>query len=141
MTTNFEPLYVPGRRLLLQFPESSDLGHLEIRAAGDLTAEFTYHDSEPNPFWIRFNRAYAYRYLTQSLCTEFHVDHSIDQLVELTESEWRDQILSQARISAPLRHYMFFAEDHGALEVLAVDYEIGGRPPLPPEYQPEENDE
>lgn len=140
MANRFEPVVAGDRRLLFEFPECSDLAELEIRYTDDLVALFNYGGSADD-FSIRFDRTYVYRYLTQSLCTEFHVDNSIDQLVELTESQWREEVLSQSRTGATLRHFLFFAEDHGALEVLALDYETGGRDPLPPQFQPDATDE
>jgi hypothetical protein len=140
MTDKFEPIVAADRRLLFEFPECSDRGDLEIHHVHDLVALFKYAESG-DEFWIRFDRTYAYRYLTQSMCTEFHVDQSIDQLVELTESQWSQEVLSEASNSADFRHFLFFAEDHGALEVLAADYDTGGRSPLPPEHQPDDDDE
>jgi hypothetical protein len=138
MTTEFEPLIAGDRRLLFEFPERSDLGNIDIKyAQGELVARITYHDEVPpdNEFWIKFRFPTAYKYHHQSHCDEFHVDHSIDQLVELTQSAWRDEVESWATESAVLRHFLFFAEDHGALEVLAENYETGGRHPRPPQYQ------
>lgn len=142
MIDRFEPIVAGNRRLLFEFPECSDRADLEIRLTDDLVVLFKYHDAESDDvFWIRFDRTYAYQYYNQSVSNEFHVDHSIDQLVEILESEWRTKVAKRATASATIRHFLFFAEDHGALEVLASDYETGGRPPLPPEYQTEEDDE
>lgn len=134
MSADFEPLTAGDRRLLFRFPERSDMGNIDIHFAGGLTATLRYQD--PNDmFWIAFRNTSAYKFHTDSHCTEFHIKHSIDQLVELTQSAWRDEVESWATESAVLRHFLFFAEDHGALEVLAENYETGGRPARPPQFQ------
>jgi len=123
------------RRAILRFPESADLGQLEVRDGDDLTATIEYETAGPQTsFSMTFQNARAYRFRAEIYCTLYHLTDTYDQLIEIEGSSWQSEIAAASTDSHwTLRHFMFYAESHGCLEVLAESVEHGGIPPLPPD--------
>ena len=132
---SIDDLATEKRRPILQFREDSHLGQLEVRHDGaNLIARIKYDiDAKEDTFWIRFPRARAYRYHAEVHCTTYHLSEVFEQLAEITGSRWQTEVEAASTTSMwTLRHFMFYADSHGCLEVLAADFETGGMKPLPP---------
>lgn len=124
------------RKAMLQFPEQSDLGQLEIHdVGGDILATIKYDiDSSNSMFWMKFNNVRAYRYHAESHCTMYHLKGSYETLLEIQGSQWQQDVRAASKTSQwTLRHFMFYAESHGCFEVLAESVEHGGLRALPPD--------
>jgi hypothetical protein len=134
-TTNGDTLDTETRRPILRFPESADLGQLEVHDSADLTATIEYEiDAPGTTFWMRFRNSKAYRFRAEPYCTLYHLTDTYDQLIEIEGSNWLAEIQAASTVGIrALRHFMFYAESHGCLEVLADSVEHGGIPPLPPD--------
>jgi len=124
------------RRPILRFGEQSDLGQLDVHDVGaDLLATVKYDiDSSNRLFWMKFNSARAYRFHAEAHCTLYHITDAYEKLIEIDGSRWQTEVKAASKTSMwTLRHFMFYAESHGCLEVLAESVEHGGIPPLPPD--------
>lgn len=70
---------------------------------------------------LRFEQVVATRYTTESLCTPWHVEGAYDQLVEVMESDWLEQLDPSRRgnLYEPLHHFLVYVDDFGAYEFAA----------------------
>lgn len=90
-------------------------------------------------FTLIFHNVAAYRYRRTPYATRWHWSNTIDQLVEIGNSQWTKELLADrerpVNDQPVVRHFMFNATDHGFYEVLAEGYETQGAKPLQPSNQ------
>lgn len=126
-----------SRWALARFPEASDEGSVEIRLSDNLAAVFEYDDAQV--FWVHFTGISAVRFRESSFSPEQNMVMCFDQLVEVFNSRWVEEVKANLRTPRQpriLRHFMFYVALYGCVEVLAEDWETGGMPALPPDqYQ------
>jgi len=83
---------------------------------------------------LRFDRARAYRKISEIYCTPEQINRAYDTVYELHESSWvkqlKDACPSEWKERWVLRHFMLYIDSFGCFEVIAesVNIESAGSP-------------
>jgi hypothetical protein len=71
---------------------------------------------------LSFSGVVAYRFVDDPSCTADQID-AYDQLVEIRDSSWLAELLTDRRYDAPgLKHLRIYLDDIGCLEVAATGF-------------------
>jgi hypothetical protein len=91
---------------------------------GNLAVRFAYREvtGEANGE-ILFRKTRAFRHRAEIYCTVWHIGGAYDTVVELDDSQWKDEL----REAAPahqmdqwtMKHFMIYLDSFGCLEVIA----------------------
>jgi hypothetical protein len=77
---------------------------------------------------LRFNGLRAFRHRAEGVCTVWHVKDAYDTLVEITGSQWREELetLMYERGYDPgeLHHFMIYIDSAGCYEAVARSWEL-----------------
>jgi hypothetical protein len=76
---------------------------------------------------LRFDRVRAYRFRAEGHCKVWHIDEAYDTLVEVSDSEWVED-LSAAEPAEMwgkwrMRHFMIYIDSAGCYEIVAHSWE------------------
>lgn len=77
---------------------------------------------------ILFEDAITYRYRSQNCCTIWHIEDANDCVVEVTESEWLVQQISEMHVrhrdSVSAKHFLIWLDSFGCFEALADSFHV-----------------
>lgn len=80
---------------------------------------------------IVFNNVKAKKTRSQIACTSWHIQNAYDTLVEIIDSKWIEEILSETKErrersgeSWELHHYLLYLDGSGCIEVIAASWKV-----------------
>jgi hypothetical protein len=120
-------------RLLLPFPSSSLVRDASLRTQGsDLVVDLDFDDEgRVVSSMLCFTKQRAFRYRAETLCTGWHVAGTYDNVCEIEDSTWVEELRGDAvpewRDYWTLRHFMVYIDGFGCLEVVAESVTVEGK--------------
>jgi len=75
---------------------------------------------------LSFSKVRAYRHRAEAHCTAGHIEGAYDTLVEVTDSDWVNELrrdtAERLRDKWVMRHFMIYFDSSGCYEIVANDW-------------------